>query len=679
MSPVTAKPVQKGASLTRNVSVNWLLMATGIVYSLAVTPFVIHTLGTEGYGVWSFVNGLTTYVDLFYLGLGSALVRFVAEFRARNDLPRMRRLCSVVFTVYVAIGGLFLLGAVIVSPVVPRLLGSNLQSISAGVASVTVILIGARLSALFAGSVFSGILFAYDRNDIFKGVLIAFTCIRLLLVVLCVGGDYAIVILAAVFTVTSWAEALVLAVFARRVTGGLSIGPVIPRLSDLRPLYAFGLMSFGIQLSAKLISYTDTTVIGMKIGATDVALYVLPLQLIEYGRYAIAAIASVILPRLVLMHAEGQSKEMGWAFVRVARVTCFLGAWLNVNLILLGRPFLGRWVGSGFATDQSQWVLLWLGLASFCQVLSTQVTLPFYQTIQVLGRPMLVLLLEAVVNLAGSLWLIRRFGLSGVAFATFMPSFFLTLWILPVHLCRRLELPVGRTFTDVLRPSLVVSVITGAVLMGLNQAIPTASYGVLAFKGIASLLAGSIAFMVSAPEGDREQVREAIRQAARAIRAGSPTPAISAPEYATLIQMLVGPFSAPPVVLRWTQLLGSRERRYALHRLQPEARVMVPLSIGGRTPVARLAGLMGTLAQIRFVEWQLKRSSLSLEGRFAAFPDLHKPVILYALDSDAAKYATRFLLPAPASGLKGPVRSGLERWTGLPAALGGVVVVARRA
>ena len=281
-SHLTATRAQSGASMTRNVSLNWLQMAAAIVYSLAVTPFVIRALGTEGYGVWSFVNGLTTYADFFYLGLGGALIRFVAEFRARDDLPRMRRLCSVVFTVYIAIGGLFLVGAVMVSPAVPRLLGSNLQSISASMASITVILIGARISALFAGSVFSGILFAHDRNDIFKGILIAFTCVRLALVPLCVRGDYSLVILAAIFTVTSWAEALVLSVFARRVTGGLSIRPVIPQFSDLRPLYAFGLMSFGIQVSSKLISYTDTTVIGMKLGATDVALYTLPLQLIEY-------------------------------------------------------------------------------------------------------------------------------------------------------------------------------------------------------------------------------------------------------------------------------------------------------------------------------------------------------------------------------------------------------------
>ncbi len=665
--------------MTRNVSLNWLQMAAAIVYSLAVTPFVIRALGTEGYGVWSFVNGLTTYADFFYLGLGGALIRFVAEFRARDDLPRMRRLCSVVFTVYIAIGGLFLVGAVMVSPAVPRLLGSNLQSISASMASITVILIGARISALFAGSVFSGILFAHDRNDIFKGILIAFTCVRLALVPLCVRGDYSLVILAAIFTVTSWAEALVLSVFARRVTGGLSIRPVIPQFSDLRPLYAFGLMSFGIQVSSKLISYTDTTVIGMKLGATDVALYTLPLQLIEYGRYTIAAIATVILPRLVLMHTEGKSKEMGSAFVRVARVSCFLGAWLNVSLVLLGRPFLERWVGSGFATDQAQWVLLWLGLASFCQVLSTQVTLPFYQTIQVLGRPMLILLLEAAVNLAGSLWLIRRFGLSGVAFATLMPALFLTFWILPVHLCRKLELPVGRTFNEVLRPSFVVAVITGAVLMLLNRAIPTASYGVLALKGIGSLLAGGIAFMVGSPEDDREQVRELVRHAARAIAGGSLPPPTPMPEHAALIQMLVGPLSTPPVVLRWTQLLGNRQRRHALQHLPSGARVVVPLSIGGLTPTARLAGFIVTLAQIRVVEWQLKRSSLSVEGRFGAFPDLHQPVILYALDGDAAEYATRVLLPAPASGLKARVRSGLERWTGLPAALGGVVVVARRA
>src|SRR5688572_19617541 len=91
-------------SLTRNVLSNWLSIPVGVAYGLIITPIMVRALDTELYGVWSFVNGLLMYSDLLYVGLGSAVIKYVAQHRANNDQPAINRLISVVGGIYGVIG-----------------------------------------------------------------------------------------------------------------------------------------------------------------------------------------------------------------------------------------------------------------------------------------------------------------------------------------------------------------------------------------------------------------------------------------------------------------------------------------------------------------------------------------------------------------------------------------------
>jgi O-antigen/teichoic acid export membrane protein len=79
----------------RNAVASWINLASGVVYSLIITRYIVHTLGAESYGVWTFLVGLATYADLFYLGLGASLVSFAAEQRPTPNHVAQTRLASV--------------------------------------------------------------------------------------------------------------------------------------------------------------------------------------------------------------------------------------------------------------------------------------------------------------------------------------------------------------------------------------------------------------------------------------------------------------------------------------------------------------------------------------------------------------------------------------------------------
>jgi O-antigen/teichoic acid export membrane protein len=190
--------------------------------------------------------------------------------------------------------------------------------------------------------------------------------------------------------------------------------------------------------------------------------------------------------------------------LRVARLACFLGVFLNVILGVLGAPFLERWIGIGFGDTQAQWILVWLAMAGVCQVLSTQMTLPFYQSINQMRFPVLVLIVEAVINLIASILLAPTFGPSGVAFATFVPAFFVSAAVLPWHLCRRFELTPATLARAVGVPSLVVGTAVGLTLVLLNFAFPSTAYSVLLLKGGIGGLLALVIFVLLFPHEDRQ-------------------------------------------------------------------------------------------------------------------------------------------------------------------------------
>jgi O-antigen/teichoic acid export membrane protein len=492
---VSARP-----SLLRNVLSNWGSTATAIAYSLVITPVVVRALDRELYGVWSFLNGLLAYSNLFYLGLGAAVIRYVAQYHATGDRAALNRLASVVLSVYSVLGVVCFLAMAAVAPFVPRILTGPPHAGTAQAASLTAVLLGVRLFLMFIGSVFTGVLVARGRLDLNNLVTVSGTLVRFVAVPLSVRSGNPLLSLAVVVVATGALETVAQIALAFKVDPELAARPVFPRRADLRLLYSFGLLSFLIQMAERLINYTDTTVIGVMLGAGSVALYAIPLQLAEYARIVVYGIVSVLLPHLTSLHERGQTKALGDAYVRSVRTAAFISAFLNVNLIFLGVPFLRLWVGPAFA-DAAPVVLLCLGTAGFLQAVGTQIQVPFCQTLRTLRFPAVVLLLEAAANLVMSVLLARRWGIAGVAFATAVPAICGSVLLVPAYVARRVGVRLWTLVREALVPSGGLAVALAAVHWTLHVALPASSFWLLCAKAAATLpVALGVAFLTFPPD-----------------------------------------------------------------------------------------------------------------------------------------------------------------------------------
>ena len=59
--------------------------AAAIVSGLLVTPIILHAIGNDAFGIWSFIGSVTIYLSILDLGVGPSIVRFAAEARGRQS------------------------------------------------------------------------------------------------------------------------------------------------------------------------------------------------------------------------------------------------------------------------------------------------------------------------------------------------------------------------------------------------------------------------------------------------------------------------------------------------------------------------------------------------------------------------------------------------------------------
>jgi O-antigen/teichoic acid export membrane protein len=227
----------------------------------------------------------------------------------------------------------------------------------------------------------------------------------------------------------------------------------------------------------------------------------------EYGRTAVGGFTGVWLPRLTLLTTRGDMASMREAYLSTSRIACFLTAWLGATVMTLGPAFLNRWVGDEFGTP-AQWVLLFLAIAAFGQVLSTHAPLGFYQALHLVSLPAKVLMLEALINLGLSIWLAPRLGITGVALATALPAVCVSAVVLPPYVCRHLDLPVRTFFVKAVLPGGLMFV-GNAVVLGLSGLVITAhSYPAIVARAVLSIPVSLLVFFATFPPQERRAVRE---------------------------------------------------------------------------------------------------------------------------------------------------------------------------
>jgi len=419
--------VTEGATARRSLSaetiVNMAVAAvSGIgaqIVVLAITPFLIWTIGLERYGFWALCSSISRYGMLTDV-LFAPIITTVAAAKRADDLACVRRIATFATLFYLGLVAIFVPLAAVsgglllrLFPMSPDLARDAPRFFTGYVAYFFISVAVTGLASVLNGL---GLLRKTATINAIGTLIYAATVI-----VLALRGFGLWALLDALVVQLAF-SAVALYALCRGQLGHVFVSPL-----RVGRALAIELLTFGgwVQLStlATLLGgETDQILIGAFVGVPAVGLYEVGAKLARAIRSLASFPNNALLPSIAALATDPRADRVPHVVVRASRLVSVVTVFAAALLIGGSTPIVTVWLGhvDGVAIAATVLVVL-----AFGNVLETIVSVPV-TAMRALRKPKLEAFatgVGAAINLTITIALVRPFGIYGVLAGTLGGTF----------------------------------------------------------------------------------------------------------------------------------------------------------------------------------------------------------------------------------------------------------------
>jgi O-antigen/teichoic acid export membrane protein len=473
------------------------LVAFGTLFFL--TPFLLHRLGAEAYGLWVLIGSLVAYGSLLDLGLWGAIIKYVAEFRARGENEQARALVATALCLYTVLGLAVMLLAALAALAIPGLF--NIPGDQQGLAAQLVLWMGIGAGLALPGTMPLAVLRGLQRYDLVSLVEISATLFTAAatVVLLLLGGGVIGVVRANIGGVLLMLASS--AWWVQRAAPELRLGWRGANRQWVRTVVGYSWPLFVKDVAGRLQTKTDEITIGAFLPVAAIAPYNIARRLSEATHILTKQFMKVLLPLASELHAGNDRARLRVLYTSGTRLTLAIALAIGGTLILLVRPVLRLWVGTAY--EHAAPIVLLLTAASFLATAQW----PAGAVLQGMARHRLLAataLGAGLLNLALSLALVRPFGLIGVALGTLIPTA-LEFSIVVPYAMRVIGVSGPAMLREIFLPALGPALLMMLALYALQQFAPPDSLGSLMLvSGLGLAVFGLAYFLLGASRAERQ-------------------------------------------------------------------------------------------------------------------------------------------------------------------------------
>jgi O-antigen/teichoic acid export membrane protein len=494
-----------GRQLLHNIVNSYAGYLIGLAMTLVLTRALLRHLGPGTYGLWVVLLGLVGYLGLLDVGVGTAAMLRVSRLMASHDTDGVADLIRTTWVFFSVSAVLAVAVTVGLAPFLSSIL--NLGGISPALAGSTLVVLGVMSALMFLSTVPNAVLFGSGRNDRMSQIgvvtLILMQAAQIVAVVLGAGLMAVAVLQTAGVAVTLVISASVV----HRITGSSILHGRFSR-KLLGELLRFGGVQSVVSLSGMVAYQLDALVIGIILPVAQVAPYNVALKATNLTRTLSTQATNSLLPSYAHFDEVGDRERQAQYYIRAVMGCLVLSVPMVIALAAYGEPILQLWLGK--VPPKTYEIMVALGLVTALQ-------LPGHQSFMFLtgvGQNRKLIrygLVGATVNLAGSVVATYLWGPIGPALGSLPVVLILDSVILPVVVCRYLEVPVGRYVTSGLLPVVPVGCTAGAVALLLLRFHPVHG-GVAAILSAMVVCAAAWAVLAVVVSRREPELRDAVRK-----------------------------------------------------------------------------------------------------------------------------------------------------------------------
>ncbi|WP_144787193.1 oligosaccharide flippase family protein [Lysinibacillus fusiformis] len=403
------KEIKIGAILS------YLTIGCTMISSLLFTPFMISLLGQKEFGLYSLMIVLVGYLSILDLGLGNAIVRYIARNRAIADKALEASLNGFFLKLFIGIGCLTLLIGFFLFSQVHMIFGQSLSGDQLVKAKVMGYIMTISVAVQFPLGVFTSILQAYEKFIFIKLTTLLQVIVQPLtmLFFLLQGTDavtliYIIAIYNILFLVLD-------AIYCMKVLS-IRFTFTLKNIKLIKEIFIYSFFIFITVIVDKIYWQTDQVLLGILKGTEDVAIYAVAMQIVLIFMSLALAISGLFLPRIsMLVTKEDGLLEINQLFIKVGAIQFLVVGYILGGFFLFGKEFLLLWLGKDF---MAIYAIVLIIMVPFSIDLIQNLGINVLKAKNLFKFRTILLMIVAVVNIIVSIPAIYFYGKMGTAIIT---------------------------------------------------------------------------------------------------------------------------------------------------------------------------------------------------------------------------------------------------------------------
>lgn len=391
---------------------SYLAIGINVVSGLLYTPWMIHSIGRENYGLYTLALSVIT-LFVFDFGLSAAVTRFIARYLAQGSQEKANNCVGLVYRLYIIIDimlFLILFGVYFFIPQIYKELTPY---------EIEQFKVVYSMAAMYAVISFpfipvNGVLTAHECFIQLKvcDVLNKLIIVGSMTMCLLLGyGLYALVMVNAISGVLT----IVFKLWCIKRYTPQKISWHYFNKAELKEIAGYSGWVTVIALAQRCIFNLAPSILGALSGSTAIAIIGIAMTLEGYTFTFANALNGMFLPKVSrIVNNEGNVVPL---MIRLGRIQIIIVGLIVSGVICLGKEFIFLWVGNGFSESYLCAVLIIL--PSFFHLPQTIGNETIYAKNKV-KKLAIVYILMAIVNVIGAALLAPIMGATGICLSVFI-------------------------------------------------------------------------------------------------------------------------------------------------------------------------------------------------------------------------------------------------------------------
>lgn len=443
---------------------SYILISANTLYTLLITPMILKALGSADYGVYKSISSLTASMMVLDLGLGSTLMRYIAKFKANCEEEKIESFVSMAMLEASLLSLLSVIVSVIFYFNIGNIYNSSFTSNEVILAKKLFVILSFNIVLHIFENVFNGIITGYNNFIFGNGIKIARLLLRVVLIfVVFLTSKSAITLVLIDIGLTAFLAITEIIYIKSVYRLKIKISFKITDSFIFKESFVYTILIFLTSIVSQVQSNFANIIIGAFKGPDLVTVYSFGLVIYQMFMELSSSLSGVMLPTVTntLSEEDGINKA-GRLVIKVGRIQFALLGAVVIAFSVIGRQFIGLWLGDGFGDVYK--IVLILMLPSLFE-LCINTCLAILRAKNMIGFRTGIICISAVLNLVVSSIGVKYWSYISAALGTGISYFVGSVIVMGIYYKKKFGFNIIHMYASIFNRIWVCAAFSGLVTL----------------------------------------------------------------------------------------------------------------------------------------------------------------------------------------------------------------------